>query len=144
MKKLTRLLLSKSDILVRESENQQIMKQEKYWRINVSQRVEPGLGDRACTWQCWTRCLQQVSWCTARSYLQASTHIFQLWEGNSVASGLNLQPFPENCTWLVGDAREAANDWLIDSMVQKPGSLPQGSPPMSNDLCARSFPHYNP
>lgn len=46
----------------------------------------------------------------ARSYLQARAHIFQLLEGDSVASGCNLPPFPENCPLLVGDSCEAAND----------------------------------
>lgn len=59
--KLTRFLLSKSDIPVRETESQQTMKQEKYRRINVSRRVEPGLGGRARPRPRWPGWLQQVS-----------------------------------------------------------------------------------
>lgn len=118
--KETGSLLSRSYTLVRVTGNQQIIRQEKYQRINVSRRVELSLCDGVRRWQCWARWSQQMSWGPAGSYLQGSAHVLQLLEDDSVASDWNLQPFQENCPWLVGDACEEANDWWI-TVVQKPG-----------------------
>lgn len=132
--KQTRLLLSRSYTLVGETENQQIIKQEKYQRMKVSQS--------------WTRCMQQGRggnvgpaccnrWAEALlDLISEPAHASSSCERMILWHGLNLQSFQENCPWLVGDAYKAVNDWLIPWYQNL---APYFKPGHHLDLCARSL-----